>query len=300
MAADTAGHEPVAAKVIEIKGSAEVAMPGGEAMALRPGDYVSVGSDITVSRGGVIVLAMPDKTVREFEGPTTLAFGENPADTGGEIVANLTAAVTDVLFGSGQQGTEAIMATRAISKECKASVPGLMSPAPGEKLLAAPPEFEWVGIHGVQFYRVSVYSSREMIWQTTTAESRATCPEMLCEFQPEDTYYWAVEALVGDAVLRSEAADFALMGDDSRTHLEDAIGHAEGMADPRMAMLIKVRLCMDAGAYSMARDILDAYIDGNPPEHSALVLRADLSERMGRMEDAVTYYRKAIAASPSE
>ncbi len=300
LAGDTPQDLPVAAKVIEIRGSANTGAPGEKPRSLNPGDYVIVGEDITVSRGSSLVLAMPDKTVREFGGPTTLAFGGDPDRTGGKVVANLTAAVSDMLFGSGRQDSEAIMATRAIAAEHRATVPVLTCPVPGERLMDAPDEFRWVGIQGVQIYRVSVYNSKEMIWQTTTSEGRARRPEMVCEFKPDDTYYWAVEALVGDAALRSEAADFVILGEASRLQLEDAIGYTEEVADPRMAMLIKVRLCMDAGAYTRAGDILDDYIAAHPPEHSAYVLRAGLAEKMGLMEEAVGYYRLAVATPPSE
>jgi hypothetical protein len=300
LAGDAPQEAAVAAKVIEITGSADIGIPGEEARALRAGDYIAVGENVTLSRGSSVMLAIPDKTLREFTGPTTLAFGQNAEATGGKVVANLTAAVADMLFGMDQQGSEAIMATRSVVKAPKTSVPVLTRPVPGERLIDAPREFRWVGLQGVQFYRVSVYSSKEMLWQTTTSESKAGCPKMICEFKPDETYYWAVEALVGDATLRSEAAEFAMLSEDDRSMLEAAMGEAVQATDARMAMLLKVRLCMDARAYGMAEDVLDRYIEEQPSEHYAYVLRADLSEKMGLMEDAVRYYRKAIATPPAE
>jgi hypothetical protein len=301
-AADEVGNESIGAKIIEIEGLVEAGMPGTEARVMRQGDYIEVGEEVTVRRGSMVTLALVDRSLRKFTGPTTLRIGHDPGRSGGTVVANLTAAVTDMLFETERQTSEAVMATRRVESrgELKITVPVLIHPAPGEQLLDKPREFRWMSVQGVPLYRVSIYNSSEMMWQGTISDTKATCPPRTCDFRPGETCYWVVEALVGNTTLRSEAADFTILDRDRQARLYKALEEADAsVADAGMASLLKARLCTDARVFTKALEILDVHLRQSP-DRSAYLLRAQIGETMGLTESAITDYKRATALPPAE
>ena len=299
---DTSEARPIAAKVIALEGVTEVQAPGGSPRALRVGDCVYFGENLAVSKGGSATLAMSDKTLREFTGPTTLTLEADTGPAGGTALGNLTAAMADMLFSGKPRTLEAVMATRAVdaSAETKTSVPALIRPAPGENLMEAPRQFTWKGVDGVPLYRVSVYNANQMMWQGTTSESKATCPAKTCDFNPGEVYYWVVEALVGNTALRSQAADFTILSADSRAALAKAMTDADAaVSNPAAATALKARLCLESGAYARALEVLDQAIAGSP-SRAALVLRAEVKNAIGLIDEALADYRQAMAFPPGE
>jgi tetratricopeptide (TPR) repeat protein len=152
----------------------------------------------------------------------------------------------------------------------------------------------------VPLYRVSVYSASQMMWQSTTAELEASCPARTCDFRPGETYHWVVEALVGNTTLRSGAAVFTIAPADHMSSLARALTDADAsVTDPRSAMALKVRLCLDSGAYTRALALLDQAIAA-APSRPAYALRAEVNSRMGLVEEALGDYRKALESPPGE
>jgi hypothetical protein len=292
----------VGARIIEIEGAAEAGAPGMETRALKPGESISVGEEINVQRGNTVTLALSDGTLRKFTGPTTLSVGEDPSKAGGTVIANLTAAVTDMLFSAEQQTSEAVMATRRVEHpgESRITVPVLIYPAPGERLMDLPRELRWMTVQGVPLYRVSVYNSSEMMWQSTISGAKATCPPRTCNFKPGETYYWVVEALVGNTTLRSEAGDFMILPGERRSELYKVLDEA-GVAvqDDGIVSLLKARLCVDAGVFTKAIEILDGHLQESP-DRSAYLLRAEIAETMGLMDSAISDYKRAITLPAAE
>ncbi len=299
---EASGGRPIGAKVINIAGGVQVQVPGGVPRALRPGDYVYFGEDVTVHKGSSATLALSDRTLREFTGPTTLAVRQDVSPAGGTVLGNLTAGVADMLFSGKQRTSEVVMATRMANAglDITASMPVLIHPAPGENLVDVPKQFRWRGIEGVPLYRVSVYSASQMMWQGTTSETKASCPPKTCEFRPGEAYYWVVEALVGNTTLRSRAAEFTVLAADVRSGLAKALSDADAsVSDPAAAAALKARLCLDGGAYAKALEVLDQAVAGSP-SRTAYMLRAEVKDAMGLPEDALGDYRAAIALPPVE
>ena len=158
-AADEGGGGEAGAKIIEVSGRVEIAPPGQPARIAEPGDFVSTGEEMTVERGSTVTLAMADRTLREFTGPTTLTI-QRDVGRDGTVLGNLTEAVADMLFTTGPRTSGAVMATRSAGADAEGrfSVPVLTSPAMGENLMEMPREFMWRGIAGVPLYRVLIYS----------------------------------------------------------------------------------------------------------------------------------------------
>jgi hypothetical protein len=301
-ASEPGGSGAVAAKVIEINGAVEAQTPGQAPRALAAGDCAYPGEDVIISNGSVVTLVLPDKTLREFTGPATLALRADAGPSGGTVLGNLTAGMADILFSGKPRTLEAVMATRSADAGAyaKTSVPTLIHPAPGENLLEAPRQFTWKGVEGVPLYRVSVYSANQMMWQGTTSESEAACPAKTCDFKPGEVYYWVVEALVGNTTLRSQAAAFAVLPADSRAELARALGETDAaVADPAVATALKARLCIEARAYEQALEVLDHAIAGSP-SRAAYMLRAEVNGARGLAEEALGDYRRAIAIPPGE
>jgi tetratricopeptide (TPR) repeat protein len=194
------------------------------------------------------------------------------------------------------------MATRQAqgTAESDLTVPVLLHPASGERLLDPPRQFRWMSVQGVPLYRVSLYNTSEMMWQSTISDTKAACPPRTCDFRPGETYYWVVEALVGNTTLRSEAADFRVLDRDSRAVLYKALEETDAtVADVGMASLLKARLCADARVFSKALEILDGHLRQSP-DRSAYLLRAELGEIMGLKENAISDYKRATALPPAE
>ena len=301
-AAENLGGGVPGAKVIEIQGPVEAKSSGAEVRTLKAGGFVNVGDELTIWQNSTITLAMTDKTLRRFTGPTTLKIEQIPEKTSGTVLAKLTTTVADMLFGTEGKSSEAVMATRHVesASDTKMTVPVLTHPSPGERLLEIPREFRWISIQGVPLYRVSVYNSKELMWQSTLSEPRATCPKKDCDFRPGETYYWVVEALMGNTTLRSEAADFTILESEGRADLYKALSEADtSMPDSRMSMLLRVRLCVDAGVFTKALEILDDHIEQSPGP-AAYLLRAQTRETMGLAANAIADYRRAMALPASD
>jgi hypothetical protein len=286
--------EGASAKVIEVKGKVEIGAPGETARDAEPGDFIGAGEEVKVHGASAVTLALADNTLREFAGPTTLVIREDGAE-GGTVLGDLTAAVANMLFSSNERPAGAVMATRAVTADASVSVPVLVRPAPGENLMEMPRKLEWKAIQGVPLYRVSVYSSSQMMWQGTTSEAGARWPAKDCTFEPGNTYYWVVEALVGNSTLRSHAADFTLLAGEESKSLSAALDEAgASVADAASSLALKVRICMDARAYSRAVDILYESIR-EAPTRNAYLLRAEVYGEMGLAEEAARDYREAMA-----
>jgi hypothetical protein len=287
-------EEAIGAKVIEITGQVEIGVPGQPPAAAAAGDFIYEGSELTIPRGGAATLAMYDKTLREFTGPSTVTISRDRIEAG-TVLGNLTAAVADMLFSSNRPASQAVMATRAIGDASNAvSLPILTQPAPGENLTDMPRQFKWRGIRGVPLYRITVYSASEMMWQATTAETEIHWPIKDCHFEPGQTYYWVVEALVGNTTLRSEAGDFTLLDKDGATQLSRGLSEAAtSTAEPARSLALQARLCLDMHAYSEALDVLDTAIE-TAPSREAFVLRAEVNDALGLKEEALSDYRKAM------
>jgi hypothetical protein len=291
----------IGAKIVSASGVVEVKGTGGVTRVLKPGDPVYFDEDISIAGGSSATIALSDKTLREFAGPATLTLRANAGPEGGTLVGNLTAAMGDMLFSGRTRSSDAVMATRGAGQVADAgSAPVLVHPASGENLLEAPRQFRWKGIEGVPLYRVSVYSTSQMMWQGTTSETRASCPPRTCEFLPGGTYYWVVEAVVGNTTLRSRAASFALFAAEETSALSRALGDADvSVSNPTAAAVMKARLCLDAGAYSKALEVLDKAIAASA-SRSEYMLRAEADEAMGLTEEAISDYKAASALPSSE
>ena len=291
-------EKAISAKVIEIVGQVEVGAPGQPAGGATAGDFIHEGEQLIIPRGGSATLAMYDKTLREFTGPSTVTISRDKVESG-TVLGNLTAAVADMLFSSSRPSSQAVMATRAIGDASdEVSLPILTQPAPGENLISMPRQFKWFGIRGVPLYRITVYSASEMMWQATSAETDVRWPAKDCNFDPGQTYYWVVEALVGNTTLRSEAGDFTLLEKESAADLLKVLDEAAAsVSEPARALALQARLCLDMRAYSRALEVLNASIESAPtPE--AFALRAEVNEALGLKEQAVSDYRRAVDLTP--
>jgi hypothetical protein len=298
--ADVAGEGEAGAKIIETKGKVEITAEGRAAREAGPGDLVYEGEEVTIPSGGSAALALHDKTLREFTGPVTISIRAGSAE-GGTVLGNLTAAVADMLFSSNPQSSQAVMATRSIDTgDDVVSLPVLTQPAPGENLISMSRQFRWRGIRGVPLYRVTVYNSSEVMWQTTTSEARVRWPVKDCDFASGETYYWVVEALVGNTILRSQAGEFTLLDKDAGGQLSRALAETDAsVSDPARSLALKARICLDSGAYSKAMEVLEASIEA-APSTAAYALRAEVNAALGRTEAAVTDYRKAMSLATTD
>jgi hypothetical protein len=294
------GGEGASAKVIEVIGNVEVRGPGEAPGPAAPGDFIYEGWELTVPSGGEATLAMHDKTLREFTGPSTITISRDRVEAG-TVLGNLTAAVADMLFSSNLQTSQAVMATRSIGDASGgASLPMLLQPAHGENLIAMPREFKWLGIRGVPLYRITLYSASEMMWQDTTQDPEVRWPVKDCNFEPGQTYYWVVEALVGNTTLRSSAGEFTLLDKNRTLELTQALDDAAAsVSDGDRSLALRARLCLDTRAYSKALEVLNAAIE-TTPSREAFALRAEVNRALGLTEEALSDYRKAITLETTD
>jgi Tfp pilus assembly protein PilF len=103
-----------------------------------------------------------------------------------------------------------------------------------------------------------------------------------------------VEALVGNTILRSQAGEFNLLDKVRGGELASALSEAEAsVSDAALALALKARLCLSSQAYSRAIEILDESIEA-APSSEAYALRAEVNDALGRSEQAIEDYRKAV------
>jgi hypothetical protein len=295
---DTVGGE-----VIEVKGTVEVKRSDEEAMLLQAGDIVHIGDLVIIRSGSTLLMAVADKTVRRFAGPTAIEIKETPEDMGGSVLANLGSGVVDLLFAQKRKTSEAVMATRTpdTEGEMKCTLPVLISPSQGSALLEIPGEFRWQKIVGVPLYRVSVYSSDRMLWQGTTSDSRIRRSRETCELNAGETYYWVVEALVGNSSVRSETAEFTVLDRAAIAKIRAALSEVDSAcSDPELGILIKVRLCLDWKLHGEALRVIDSHFKDEPHSQRAHALRAQAYEEAGLVEQAMLSYKRALSLQSAE
>lgn len=284
------------ARVLEVEGVVQSKFFGEKTRLLGPGDFIRIGEELNISAESWVSLAMADSTVRKFNGPATITIKEDLQKTGGSVLARLSSAVVGVLFCQEEEKPEAVMTTRRVEsvEEVTNYLPLLVHPAPGSSLLDKPPKFDWRKVEGVPLYRVSVYSRDRLLWQGTTSDSDIDCPAEHCNLVPGELYYWVVEGLIGNAALRSKAADFTVLSEDTRSELDKALHEADSSCpDPELAILVKVRLCLNLNLYHKALELFDSYWKERSFDRRAYMLRAEIKENMGLFEDAFFDYKNA-------
>ncbi|MFQ6003599.1 MAG: hypothetical protein ACE5KJ_07625, partial [Candidatus Zixiibacteriota bacterium] len=191
---------------------------------------------------------------------------------------------------------EVVMTTRRVEgwEGSKSYLPLLVHPAPGSNVLEKPTKFEWRKAEGIPLYRISLFSTDQLLWQGTTSDSYIDCPPEHCNFTPGEEYYWVVEGLIGNSTLKSKAADFKVLSEDARSELGRAIKETDSSCpDPELSALIKVRLCLDLNLYDKALELFDSYWKEGSLNRRAYLLRAEIKEKMGLFEDAFFDYKTA-------
>jgi hypothetical protein len=290
----------ICASVLEIGGTAESRMPGGTVRLLEPGDVMQTGEELSLKAGSWAVLTLADSTMRKFSGPATIALRAELPPTEGSLLARLSSAIVNLLLVQETPGGEAMMATRQAvrASEGRGRPLVLLTPAPGLCLLQGPTEFKWQQIEGVEDYRVSVYAWDRLLWQGTVSGDRIECPSEQCTFEPGERYHWAVEALIGGCVLKSEAADFQLLSSEARSELLDALQRANAsLPDSDLCVLVKVRLYLNSSLYHKALELVCSTWQGEFLDRRAYLLRAGIEEKMGLFEDALIDYKNASRMS---
>ncbi len=293
-ASESCAANSTCARVLEVEGTAELILPAGSPIALSPGVPVKTGQQLQLKPGSWVVLVMADSTVRKFEGPATITMSPDLAQKEQGTLTRLGSAIIGLLFSTEEERPEAVMVTRKVKwPEIpeESLLPLLIYPAQGASVIGSPAKFEWRKIEGVPLYRVSVYSWDRLMWQGTTSDSYIECPPQQCEFVPGERYYWGVEALIGNAGLRSRSAEFKILAQDTRSELQQTLG------DSRLSLASKVGLCLGLGLYPEAMEVIDSHYGGESFDRTGYLLRAEVKERMGLLEDACFDYKKAASLS---
>jgi len=288
--------ELMGARVLEVEGVVQSKMFEEKSRLLGPGDFVRIGEELNISGESWVALLMADSTVRKFNGPATVTIKEDLQKTGGGVLARLGSAIVGVLFSQEKESPEAVMTTRRVEglEESTNYLPILVHPTPGSNVLEKPIEFKWRKVEGIPLYRVSVYSWDRLLWQGTTSDSHITCLSEHCNITTGELYYWVVEGLIGNSTLRSKAADFKVLPQDTRAELKEALREADSSCpDPELATLIKVRLCLNLNLYHKALELFDSYWKEGSLDRRAYTLRAEIKEKMRLSEDAFFDYRNA-------
>ncbi len=288
--------DEIRATVLEIGGSAESKISGEKTEPLRPGHCVKIGEELHIREGSWVVLILADSTVRRFNGPSVITIEENMAGVEGNTLARLGSAIVQFLFAQDEERVEGMMATRTPEnvKENRSYFPILLHPAPGSSILNRPTKFKWRKVEGVPLYRLSIYSWDRLMWQGTTSDSEIECSAKHCNFQPGEQYYWLVEALIGNSSLRSKVGEFKILPGNVRMELQKTL------ADPKLSLSSKIRLCLGLNLYDKALDLFDSQWKGKPLDRDAYLLRAEIREKMGLLEDAFLDYKNALNTLPAE
>ena len=293
-ASQACAANPTCARVLEAEGAAELKVSAGSTIPLNPGVPVKIGEELLLKAESWVVLVMADSTVRRFDGPATITMtADLPEDEQGTLT-RLSSAIIGLLFSTEKERSEAVMVTRMVERlqgEKGSHLPLLVYPAQGSCVMGSPGKFQWRKIEGVPLYRVSVYSWDRLMWQATTSDSYIECPPQQCEFTPGERYYWGVEALIGNTGLRSRSAEFKILPEDTRSEMQ------ETLADSRLSVASRVRLCLGLGLYPEALDLIDSHYKDRPFDRTGYLLRAEVKERMGLLEDACFDYKKASTSS---
>jgi hypothetical protein len=295
--------ETAIGEVVETTGRVEVKRGDQDIIALEAGDLVSIGDVMIIQLGSTLLLAMADETVRRFDGPATIEIKETSQDTGGSVLASLTSGVADLLFAGKREMSEAAMVTRAAETEGQTRyiLPMLISPSPGSRLIDIPAELRWSRIMGVPLYRVSLYSSDRILWQGSTSDSRIRLPQETCELSPGETYYWVVEALLGNSSLRSQTAAFTVLDHGATAKIRAALSEIDSTcSDSELATLLKARLCLDWDLRNQALAVVNSHYKDEKLDRRGYSLRGQIHEAMGFIDEAMRDYKLALSSDSTE
>jgi|GEM_PF-2946336 len=292
------GPDPtrICAKVLELHGDVELQPAGDEGRPVQAGDMLSHGDTITLTAGSWVTVAMKDGTVRKLGGPGTVTVEHKMAKKRENIVARLSASVMNLLFTPGAEASEAGMATRgpSASELPSSRVPVLVHPAPNSRLLSAPEVFRWRAVDGIPLYRVMLFDSKDLLWNDVTERASTAFPKGVSDLKPAESYFWVVEGMIGDSSFRSATGEFMVVSESEARSFKAAMDEIDSSCnDPAFATLVKVRMCLDSGMLDEAGHVLEAHYGKGKLDGRGYMLRAEISERKGLLEEALQDYKLA-------
>jgi hypothetical protein len=263
---------------------AAAAVGGEVGMTLHPGDrvLVSQGAEaVVLYRTGRLLKAASPVTIEDVSGEGASSLFTNTVRTLGQV------ATTDARTQPNRQGM-----IRPI-----AGSPVPIAPRNGVKVLDARPTFTWMSAptdeYVIQVHRQGADAPRPMRFHVG-ADTSWSWPDDEPPLVPGATYVWTV----GGAGLGrvAEAQRFTVAASQDLASVEESLAAliAAGMDPMSDGLFLTALAYRDAGLYYEADRALGRMArDGDGVGRSYFMLRGEVYDALGRIEDAEAAFRKA-------
>jgi len=183
---------------------------------------------------------------------------------------------------------------------------GMIRPLPGQVVKVRPrlgiavasqrPTFVWRSFEGTEGYTIQIRRPGERPVRFQTSDTVFTLPADAEPLEPGETYHWTVAPTSTNRP--AEEDSFRVMSAETETRLEEGIGAIEalGFDTGDDGRLLAAVVLADLGLYYDAARALDAIEEAGPLGPDVLMLKGEVLDELGRVEEAQEAFDRADRA----
>lgn len=273
--AASASQDAPAAVVLRVQGEVTWQRGDAEPTAAAVGTRLSEGDRLSPAEGASAVLVTRSGRREDVTEPIVLEPGEGAEY--GDVFTRAIGVLAQAAQGTGRSAPNRQGMIRPI--------PGTaapVSPKNGIMVMEAQPRLTWFSLEGVDEYTVQIRTEGQVPQRFTTADTSFIVPRALAAGR---TWYWTVGA--GRRVAPEES--FQTLSDDSATLLVRALAELRqlGLEPDGAGRFLSVIVLADLGLYYTAlEELAGIEADSNELSADALLLKGEILDRLGRLDEA--------------
>lgn len=279
---------PPVARVLEVKGSAELQASEGKARPARHYATVYLNDKLTVKPEAQVVVGFrSDGHLERVTRPGSYVVKETRLDPQeGVELAEAPRAARNVVVGTFKPLPVFPKGATLVARGIKSKVhPPEVAPLMGTTVAAARPTFRWPALAGAGTYEIAVYLGSRTIWSATTKQTQLEFPADQPPLKSGGTYQWEVNAVLGDQSHKLVVdGEFNVATQDQATQLAELEPLADS-SDPAIVALAAMRY-EQLGAVDEALELYERLTQQTPNVGPFQAALARLYAKVGRKEKA--------------
>ena len=267
-----------AAMIIKVDGTVNVKVGDAAPSAAAAGTALSIGDQVLPDGGSAVVVFATGRKQNVSEALTLAEQGGSTASTVAKAVGVLaSAANSNARSAPNRQGM-----IRPVPGE-----PVLVSPRNGVTVMSTRPTFTWLSVEGADGYMIQIRRQGGDFVRFESADTTFTLPDDAPALMPGQSYSWTVAPSGAGRPTREQS--FTVIGSGPYAAVQsDLEVLTENDLDPYGdGLFLAATIYADAGLYYEAAAAIDFLEDsGSPLSASAWLLRGEIYDALGRLDDA--------------
>jgi len=267
-----------AAMIIKVDGAVNVRVGNAAPAAAAAGTSLNVGDQVLPDGGSAVVVFATGRKQDVTEALTLAEQGGNQSSTVAKAVGVLaSAANSNARSAPNRQGM-----IRPVPGE-----PVLVSPRNGVMVMSTRPTFTWLKVEGADGYMIQIRREGGDFVRFESADTTFTLPDGAPALMPGQSYRWTVAPSGAGRPTREQG--FTVIGSDDYAAIQSDLEMlTENDLDPYGdGLFLAAAVYADAGLYYEAAAALAFLEDsGSPLSAQAWLLRGDIYDSLGRLDDA--------------